>query len=556
MQPAVQDPMNVPRRALDVEDYIDILRRHRGWILGPMLACIVIGVVAAFLWPNTYVSTATVRVIPPQVPERFVSPNVNQEVSQRINSMYQSITSVQSLTNIINVYQLYPRDRKRLPMQDVVEQMRKDISIQFLGQGQGQQRQLQAFSISYAYENRLVAQKVVQELVSRFIDENIRTRANQSVMTTDFLRDQYEQRKRDLEAIEQKLTKFRQENQGRMPEERMNNLQAINMIENRLANLNSTISRANQDKLLLESRLASLRDQLKLASIPESAQKMETAKNDRLALIERDIMTAETRLEALKQSYKDTHPDVRTLTQNIGVLKRTRDRMIAEEATQKMQSERASMSETKGAAPVALPREARGMETEIATITGQIEARNLEIDNARKEIESADRSMRQYQARLEATPTGTGQYEELLRERTLAQTRYEEMQSKMSQSQAATELENRKQGETLELLDAASLPMSPTQPKRPLIIGGAAGAGLALGLFLAAARELKDTTLKNLKDVRAYTQLMILGSVPLLEHDLVVRRRRRLGVLAWTTACLAGAAIMAGSVFFYYVNNT
>ena len=86
--------------------------------------------------------------------------------------------------------------------------------------------------------------------------------------------------------------------------------------------------------------------------------------------------------------------------------------------------------------------------------------------------------------------------------------------------------------------------------------GGAAGLGLALGLVLAGAREMKDTTLKNLKDVRSYTQLMVLGSVPLLENDLVVRRRRRLAWLAWSTACLASIAIMAGSVLFYYSNKT
>ena len=45
------------------------------------------------------------------------------------------------------------------------------------------------------------------------------------------------------------------------------------------------------------------------------------------------------------------------------------------------------------------------------------------------------------------------------------------------------------------------------------------GLGLVLGLALAGAREMKDTSLKNLKDVRAYTQMTILGSVPLLEND-------------------------------------
>ena len=54
---------------------------------------------------------------------------------------------------------------------------------------------------------------------------------------------------------------------------------------------------------------------------------------------------------------------------------------------------------------------------------------------------------------------------------------------------------------------------------------------------------------------RAYTQMPILGSVPLLENDFVVRRRRRLAWLGWTTACLAAAVIISGSVVYYYVTR-
>ena len=49
-----EQPISVPRRELDVEDYIDILRRHRSWILGPVFLGVVAGVVTAFLWPNSY----------------------------------------------------------------------------------------------------------------------------------------------------------------------------------------------------------------------------------------------------------------------------------------------------------------------------------------------------------------------------------------------------------------------------------------------------------------------------------------------------------------------
>ena len=88
-----------------------------------------------------------------------------------------------------------------------------------------------------------------------------------------------------------------------------------------------------------------------------------------------------------------------------------------------------------------------------------------------------------------------------------------------------------------------------------IILAAGTVLGLVVGIVLAGAREAKDSSLKNLKDVCAYTQLPILGSVPLLETDLVVRRRKRLTWLAWSTACLVGIVIMTGSAFYYYATK-
>jgi hypothetical protein len=112
-------------------------------------------------------------------------------------------------------------------------------------------------------------------------------------------------------------------------------------------------------------------------------------------------------------------------------------------------------------------------------------------------------------------------------------------------------MEDRKEGENLQTLDPANLPESPSYPNHPLVIGLGAGLGLILGIAIAGAREMKDTSLKNLKDVRAYTQMAILGSIPLLENDFVVRRRRRLAWLGWTTACLSAVVFMSASVLYY-----
>jgi polysaccharide chain length determinant protein (PEP-CTERM system associated) len=551
MQP-LYDPLATPRRQYDVDDYIDILRRHKAWILAPAFAGLVVATVVAFLWPDTFISQAVIRVIPPQVPERLVPTNVNAEMSQRVNSMAQSILSRATLTNIINTYNLYPRDRKRLPMEDVVESMRKDIRIGSVGALAGPQEQrVSAFRITFAYDNRYQAQKVCSDLVSRFIDENLRTRASQSTMTTDFIRDQVEQRRRDLDAIEKQLTEFRMQNAGRLPEQVQGNMAAMNAIETRISNLGGNLNRANQDKMMLESRMSILRDQMKFVSQSATPEATTTAaKNERLVQLEREIVGAETRLAAMKEQYKESHPDVQNMASAINVLKRQRDLLTKEEEARKS----APPSEEKKNRPLTAgqTREVRDVEVAIQATQTQIQAKTQEIEQLNKEIQDAQRLARGYQDRMVSAPIGESRYDELLRERGLARAKYEEMAAKMAISQSATELENRKQGETLELLDAASLPATPAEPVRWVIIASGGAIGLVLGTFLAGLREVKDNSLKSLKDVRAYTQLTVLGSIPLLENDLVVRRRRRLMWLAWCTASLAGLLIMAGSVIFYY----
>ena len=100
-----------------------------------------------------------------------------------------------------------------------------------------------------------------------------------------------------------------------------------------------------------------------------------------------------------------------------------------------------------------------------------------------------------------------------------------------------------------------SSPSNPSNPSNPAPPSQRTRALMVLGIVLAGAREMKDTSLKNLKDVRAYTQLAILGSVPLLENDFVVRRRRRIAWLGWTVACLTAALVMAGSIVYYYATK-
>ena len=551
MQP--QETNAAARRPLDVEDYIDILRRHKGWIFGPLFGALVLSVVGAYLWPDTYVSMAAIRVVPPQVPENFVPANVNSDVQGRVNSLIQTILSRAALTSIINTHNLYKKERERLPLDDVIESMRSyDIKCCPLLQTANTQRsdrtEYPAFQIGFAYSDRFVAQKVTTDLVSRFLEENVRAVSQQTVSTTQFLRDQWEAARKKLNDVEQKLSVFRSQNLGRLPEEQQSNYQQLGAMQTQMLNLNTSMNRVNQEKLLYENQLRIFREQLSTLKDPNSDQAQQQ-KNEKLAEKDREIEQYENALAGARERYKETHPDIQRLNNLLAAAKKQRETILKQEETKKPDTTAPRQPNPQ------IVKEQRDIQVAIQRVEALIQAKDMEMEDYKKQAAQVEKDIHAAQVRIESIPVGIKEYDELLRERDLAKKDYEDLDRRLTASQMSTALENRQQGERLEQLDPPSLPQTPTQPKRPLIIAIGTGIGLILGLCLAGAMEVKDTTLKNLKDVRAYTQLAVLGSIPLLENDTVMRHRRRMSWLAWSTVCLLGVIIMSGSVVYYYATK-
>jgi len=455
------------------------------------------------------------------------------------------------LTTIINNYGLYQRERNRMPIEDVIELMRKAVRVDPVATQNTTTRTIPAFAVTFSYEDRYKAQRVVSDLVSRFIEENSRNRSNATYQTTQFMKDELESAKKELDEVENKLTEFRTQYNGRLPDQAAANMNALQALNNQLTALDAAISRANQDKLQLEARRQIYRDQLaELNKQPQPETITAAQKNERLADAEREITNLEDTLRVLRQKYNDNFPDVQTVQGRLQAARQKRDEIAKEDASKKPDK-----------TPVARPenpqliRDKRDLDANIRQLDSTIEAKDLEIQSLNKEVKRTNDNIKVYQSRIEAVPMGEKQYSELMRDRDVAKQHYIELEQKLEKANIAQEMETRKQGELLELLDPASLPATPTEPKRGMIIPIGAGIGLLLGVVIAGAREMKDTSLKNLKDVRAYTQMVILGSVPLLENDFVVRRRKRLAWLGWTTACLAAVVIMAGSVVYYYTTK-
>ena len=547
------------------------------WLLGPSLAALTIAVVVAFFWPNTYVSVASIRVVPPAVPEKLVPTNVSVQMAERVAAMQQTILSRNTLTNIIQTYDLYRRERSRLPMEDIIEKMQRNITVSGLtqlgGGGNGpSSTRAAAFRIGFAYDNRYVAQKVTRDLMTRFIDENIRERFSQSQQTTQFLRDQFDQKKLELDAIDQKLTAFRQANIGRLPDSMGSNIQQISVLESRVSTLNTNISRARQEQMMLETDLRATREKLsavnrirEVIQLPgggvasSSGGVAGPSETDlELGRVERELQQLERGLERMLEQYKPTYPDVQRLQARVVSLKRERDDLqnrklaIREPGASSSSSPAPTRTATAVAVNPVRAREVAEMESQITRVQGAIRAKEIEVDRYQREIGDAERRSKELQGRIEQGPVGATQLEQLMRDYEIAKKSYDELKMNLSRSQVASDLEERKQGETLEVLDLPSLPEQPMAPNRPVIVGAGVVIGLLLGFAMVTMRELKDNSLKTLKDIRTYTQFNVLGSIPLIENDLVVRRQRRLSVLGWSTACLVAVLVMAGSIYYHF----
>jgi polysaccharide chain length determinant protein (PEP-CTERM system associated) len=547
-----QGYVSVSRRPPDIEDYIDILRRYRSWIVGPTFAGLVIAVVVAFWWPDTFISRAVMRITPQQISERLVPSNISTQMAERLLAMQQQIESRTQLQELIQrpSLNLYPKERQRKPMEDVIEEMRKAITITLLDVSASgpQQHVASAFQIEFKYADKYKAQAVVRELVSKFTEETNNQLRQQANTTTQFLNDQLKAAKDALDTLDADMTKFKLENAGRLPDQLQSNLQAANTLEMNLQAVNESINRDAQDKMMLETQLQNLQhEQTFIGSNLEQTSGREAVKNEHLMQLNNRIMEFEGQLSAKRQTYREDHPDIRSLEAQLAVLKKQRDDLEKEETS----------AAAKAGAPKKFvnPQVAESLESlkaRAASVQSQIQARNMEMEERSQRAKELQAEIASYRGRIDSIPINETKYAALQRDYSLAKANYDDLSKRKDMSETSSNLEERKAGENLETLDPASLPEQAAEPNRLLIAGSGVGLGLFFGVFMAGAKEMKDTSLKNLKDVRAYTNLPVLSSIPLLENALLVRRKRRLFWLGWSTAIIVGTIAMSSSMYYYY----
>src|SRR6202050_2377052 len=332
-----QNFISVTRRPPDVEDYIDMLRRYRSWIIGPMFAGLVISTVVAFLWRDTFQSVAVMRITPQQVSEKLGPAEFSTQMTHRLNAMEQDILSRTTLEGLITTpaLDLYKRDRSDggRPMEDIVQDMRNhDIHIQPIqmaqsagGMGDGRMMST-AFSITFTYPDRYKAQAVVRELVTKFVEQNQQVQRDQAHTTTQFLDDELRAAKDTLDKIDDQITKFKIENQGKLPEEFNSNSAMLNNANISLSSLGSELQREMDLKSTYETNLQRAVNQLQYyqdnaedfvggGNAPMSVQ------NQQLVSVSNQLTNEEQTLAGMQKSLGAKNYQVVSLKSEIEVLR-------------------------------------------------------------------------------------------------------------------------------------------------------------------------------------------------------------------------------------------
>lgn len=488
-------------RSLNLDDYLGILRR-RGWLLLiPLIILPILAYAYSYTIPPQFLSQTLVLIESQKVPDALVKPVISADLDSRLSSMKEQILSRSSIQPIIERYNLYAD--KKMSLDDRIDTARKNIEIKTITSEVTHGNGLPGFFISFKAGDPHTAQAVCTEITSLFIGENLRSRSDSAEGTVSFLKSQLGDAKRNLDEQDAKLAAFQRQYVGRLPGEEATNGSMLSSLNTQLEAATQALSRMQQDKAYAESMLAQQTAQVMPSTVPGIAVPIGSPAQDELQnmLAQRaDLLT----------HYTADYPDVVAL-----------DRKIAEARRQAGRSP-ASPRSTNPGSPTRYDSPA------VQQLRAQLQSANIGIEAKRREQAQIQASVSSYQSKIQSSPLVEQEYKQLTRDYQTAQSFYDDLLSKINTSKMATDLEKRQQGEQFRLMDAANLPETPFSPKRSVFLIAGLAAGFGLGLLIVALLEYKDTSLRNERDIWAFTQLPTLAVIALSSEVPQVKRHGKL----------------------------
>lgn len=567
-------PVNV-RSSSSLGDYVAAARRR--FLPAVMVAAglLMAAVATAMLWPATYRSTGTILIEQQEVPVDLVRSMISSYADQRIQIITQRVMTTENLMRIIDRYGLYPEQRSSEPREVLLERMRDDIDFQMISAdvvdprvGRATKATI-AFSVSYDSPSAELAAKVASELVTLYLNENIESRKQLTDNTASFLTGEAERLNRQIVELDTKLSGFKQQHSGSLPELTNLNLQFMTRAEEELRETDTRIRSLDQQIVFLDAQLAQL-DPASQIYTSTGTRVMSSA--DRLKVLKSELSRAEA-------VYAPSHPDVvrmkreveglerevgkvesgadlaRQLRDAQGELVQAREKYSPEhpdvgQLERLVGSIEAAMRAAPLTAEATASKEGEADNPAYIQVRSQREASANERTSLEQKRAGIRARITRFEDRLAQAPEIEREYSALVRDLDNAQLKYREIRQKQMEATLALNLETARKGERFTLIEPPFVAGEPVSPNRPVImvLGVLLSLGVAVGLVVLL--EVLDTSIRGKRSVEALLTIAPLAVLPWI--DTPAARSARTRVLRFSFAG-AGASMVAAIVMIHFL---
>jgi polysaccharide chain length determinant protein (PEP-CTERM system associated) len=493
--------------------YLAILKQRKWSMILPMVGIIVLSVAVAFLLPAVYRSDATIFIEEQEVPTDFVASTVTTYAEQRIQAIYQRIMTFTPLLEIINEHGLYPKMRGKYALEEIVEKMRLDttlepISAEIVDRRTGRPATATiAFVLGYEGRNPQKVLRVANKLVSLFLEQNLKQRVRQVEDTSAFLESEIARIKKDLSKSEAELAVFKQKHINELPEMMQANLQGLNNIERSIETIHQQISSLKERQSYFQSQVAN---------------QDPTLSNEKRSRLEE----LKIQLVALTRNFSDEYPDVKKTRAEIAEL----EQVLA-----------VSDSNSK-----AIPNNPAYI-----TLSAQLASVKAELTSVMEQKNHLQAEAVEYKRRIAATPAVEDEYNDLVSAQRSNQGKYEDLLAKLMEAKVAHGLEKGQKGERFTLAEAPRLPGKPFKPNRLVIIVIGVILGIGAGVGTVTLREFTDMSVRSADQLSRMASMPVLAAVPVIvTPDDLMRRRARFVLISAAFLVLAAAGL---AIFHFQV---
>ncbi|MDX9875893.1 MAG: hypothetical protein RBS88_13365, partial [Spongiibacteraceae bacterium] len=464
------------------------------------------------------------------IPQDLVRSTITSYANPQIKVITQRIMTLSNLMTLVEKYELLDEiELKRTPRTEIMEKFQRDMRLDVLSAevmdpriGRPMEATI-AFTLSFDHRSPGVAQKVANELVNLYLNENLKTRTEKTATTSQFLKSEAEAILGRISGIEQQLAEFKQRNEGALPELYQYNLNVIERTDMELRDSRNRLAELEKRSLELQANMARIS--------PYAPTELPTGER---VLSDHDRLKAlESEFRAKSSLYSEQHPDLQRLAREIASLRAVLgDHVDPEGDARRLKTEREKLAQLRQSYSPDHPAVIRQQRViEALPAAGAIDPRQSEIradnpayvflDTQLKSVD-ADRNLlvqriaeletkiQRFETYLSKAPDVEKRYAELTRELLTNTAKYHEITAKQMQAELAKNLETERKGERFNLIQPPIHPEKPASPNRVAIV--------LIGLLLAVGIGAASVAVAEMTDegVRGETELTsLLGYAPL-----------------------------------------